>query len=688
MRFILKLVIFVNLALILGACSLIPSLKPAATPIDSPDPAVSVESRPPVAVEATEVSERSPTRPFPTLVPTKVATVTAVDPATTASLVEARAATALELVEIVPPVRDDVALAVAYLGANRVVATPQSPTNLKTGIRETFFISNVDSNTVSQVEAELMSIGENAYFWFDIGPGSVDPDPDLLAEETATFDEIYETLFAYFGLAEPPGGRVHIVHASPNALCDNPGNCRLAGYFSSSDLMPSSIDPQSNERAMFVMNAWQFGSGNYLDVLAHELRHMLGHEYDAGEEDWVVEGGALLAEDLAGYPLVPQARGSLFLENPDQQLNSWAENNTIPHYGQGYLVSRYLYDRLGAVLFRKYLDDRRPGLSALNEVAVEAGLDSTGLDLWLDWLATMALHDIPDMPEAYRWAGPELGPVMTTSVNNLPAAFDTTVSQYAADYYELPSSGEFAVDFSGTETVSLLGSDAVSDDSFWYAQRANDSNPRLTRAVDLRGVDEASLHYQVYIDIEHGYDFAYVSASTDGGLTWQGLVAENMQGQAQADDPSDRALTERYYTGRIGQWVSETIDLSHLADQEILLRFEYVTDPILTYGGFALDDIAIPEIDFADDAETLDDGWTAEGFARATADLPQDWWLQLITFDADGRPSVARMSVPGSGHLAFNYQAVSGNRRPILIVAATAPETLQTAGYRLNVMTD
>jgi hypothetical protein len=271
-------------------------------------------------------------------------------------------------------------------------------------------------------------------------------------------------------------------------------------------------------------------------------------------------------------------------------------------------------------------------------------------------------------------------------IESLPADFDATVHQYAADYYELPSGEGINIDFAGAPTVPLLGSPAPSGEQFWYAQRANASNPRLTRAFDLRGTDTATLQYQVYADIEPGYDFAYVAVSTDGGQRWQGLTADGMQGLAPVDDPSDVALAERFYTGRTRRWLAETVDLTPYAGQEILLRFEYVTDPIKTFGGFALDDIAIPEIGFTDDAETSGGGWLAEGFTRATAELPQAWQLQLITFDGDGRPTVARLPVSAAGELfLYPYDALPGARRPILIVSATAPETLQVATYRLGV---
>src|SRR5947209_18084687 len=45
----------------------------------------------------------------------------------------------------------------------------------------------------------------------------------------------------------------------------------------------------------------------------------------------------------------------------------------------------------------------------------------------------------------------------------------------------------------------------------------------------------------------------------------------------------------------------------------------YVTDAALDFDGFAVDDIAIPEIGFTDDAEQ-DGGWTANGFLRSRSE--------------------------------------------------------------------
>lgn len=684
-----RLIFVTSFLIFLTACStLLPGLPsieiitpPAVTvtaiPADPPATATAVPSVPVVPLIATAVSPA-----VETVAPTPMILENPAQDETSRMT--------LELAER-PPLRDDIRLAAAYRGA-MPEATPVTPVDgYEVGAVESFFIGNVDDNTVGTITAELLSVGENAYFWFDTGEGGVDPDADQLAAATTSFDEIFTALDEIFGLAAIGGDRAHIVHASPLALCAEAERCRLAGYFSPRDLLPRSVNPTSNERPMFVMNAWQFESPSYLDTLAHELRHMLGADYDAGEEDWFVEGAAMLAEDLVGFSGIPQARGNLFLTNPDQQLNSWTEGNTTPYYGQGYLLNRFLLDQLGPDLYREFTFNPATGLAAVDDVATRNDLPFTGESLWLDWLVSMALIDETGtyrddrlIPERYRWGGPELEPAIRTPISSLPVTFDTTVAQYAADYYDLPSSGRVSIDFVGADAGSLLGVEAPSGANIWYAHRANYSNPRLTRRLDLRDVTTATLRYRVFTDIEAGYDFAYVAVSNDGGETWQALAADGMQGFDPADDPSDSAFADHFYTGRRQEWFTESIDLSPYTGQEILLRFEYVTDPILTYSGFALDDIAVPEIGFFDDAERVDDGWLAEGFSRTTADLAQRWHLQLITFDQDGRPTIERLPVSAEGRVEHHVQSFPGARRPILIVAATAPETLQSATYSLS----
>ena len=665
---------------ILAACrsaAAVPTLQTPTAQPTTPATETAVAASP-TTVAPTNTTVPSPTEPAPFAGwPTPIAPL---DPFDKTAVSPAEQQTFDQLSQSQPPERNDISLAAAYWGADSSVPTP-APVDgpLPIGSRQSFNIGNLEDNTVSQIEAALTAVGDHAYFWFDTD--SAKPDPAALAASAAAFDAIYETNIANFGAENSPGidgdRRIYIVHAAPAVICGQ-ANCGIAGYFSAENILPQTANPNSNEHEMFIMNADLFGSSFYLNVLGHEFRHMIEDNHDRGDADWVAEGSATLAEDLLGYPQTGQQRGNMFLQNPDQQLNSWTEGNTLPYYGQGYLLNRTIYDRLGADLYRQFATSPAYGLQAVDAVAAANGLDLTGERLWLDWLVMLALHNDPNAPELYRFGGPPLDTVTMTAVNT-PTQIETTVAQYAADYYELPA-GSTTIHFQGQTRVPLLPTAPVSGAMMWIAQRANYGNPRLTRIVDLRDAATATLEYAVYADIEQGYDFGYVSVSVDDGRTWQPLIAENMQGLAPEDDPSDSAYADRFYTGRSQTWVEEQVDLSQFAGQLIQLRFEYVTDLILTYGGLALDNIAIPEIGFYDDGETAVAGWQAEGFIRATATVPQPWHLQLIT-NEHGAPAIEKIALADDQTFTIT---VNADQKAILIIAAAAPFTLEPAQYKLN----
>ncbi|MCP4356644.1 MAG: hypothetical protein GY796_01320, partial [Chloroflexi bacterium] len=591
-----------------------------------------------------------------------------------------------------PPLRDDVQLAAAYRGLSGLPELPVANDPLSIGQEETFNITNNDTNEVGQIDAVLLGISERAYFWFDTGSGSYRPNQNDVNTITVAFDDLYDTAVNYFGPPLIPGidgdDHLHIVNASPLALCDvtlaTTQECGLAGYFNGRDNLPRTVQPNSNERDMFVMNMDWFGTEFYLNVLGHEFRHMIEDNYDQGDIGWEVEGSATLAEDLLGRPANAQERGNRFLENPDQQLNSWTNGDKTSHYGQGYLLNRYIYDQLGPDIYRQFAQHTAPGLQAIDALAAQHNLPVNGLTLWLDWLVALAIHNHPNAPPFYQFGNVGLNTATTTPIQTLPAVQETTVSQYAADYYTLPADGSLTIEFIGSTVVPLLPVTPVSGQMMWLGQRGNSRNPRLTRTVDLSAVEKATLEYAAYVDMEHGYDFAYISISEDDGRSWTPLSAPHMLGQNHQDDPAEIALADSFYTGQTQAWVQETVDLTPYAGREIQLRFEYVTDQAVNYGGFALDNIAVPEIGFYDDAESEMGGWQVAGFVRATAAAPQNWHLQLITF-GDGIPSVTNLPLDEDQTTAVNLTINQDEKQPILIVAATAPDTLQPAHYRLSV---
>ncbi|MGQ0518228.1 hypothetical protein ACT453_52580, partial [Bacillus sp. D-CC] len=55
-----------------------------------------------------------------------------------------------------------------------------------------------------------------------------------------------------------------------------------------------------------------------------------------------------------------------------------------------------------------------------------------------------------------------------------------------------------------------------------------------------------------------------------------------------------------------GKWIDKSYDLSQFKGKKVKLQFDYITDPAVTYKGFAMDNVNVTvdgQVVFADDAE-------------------------------------------------------------------------------------
>ncbi len=575
-----------------------------------------------------------------------------------------------------------------------IVATEATPR--REGEVDTFWILNNDKNTWSEVEMKLLGVSEHAYFWFDTART---PDPEKVQAAMAAFESVYEPVRAMFGEENVPGvdgdPHIYILHPAGTRLCnvteERAFTCSLIGYFFGVNQIPSVVLAHSNEHEGIIMNldstAAPLGSEGYRETLGHEFRHLVEYWYDEQGETWESEGSAVMAEDILGFGSLNIDFANLFMADPDIQLNAWAEGSlSAAHYGQGYVINRYIFDRFGPEFYSAWVKDPDGGLQGLSEFLAEQGFDLTGMDVWLDWLTALVLHDNPNAPEIYRFGEDfPIDPVGYTTIAGFPKTIEDDVKQYAMDVYRFNSAQDLTVSFTGTTKTSVIGRLPVSGQSFWYSGRVSGALPRLTREFDLTGVSSATLQYSTFYKFSNAFGFGYVLVSTDGGETWTGLVGENMRGDEPQHDPLELALTDRFYTSVSpgGKWIEETIDLTPYAGQKILIRFE--SDGNDRSLGFALDNIAIPEIGFFDDAES-DMGWESEGWVRTTAYIPQTFHLRLITFDEGGVPVVTDLPLNEDNTAVFDITGLTeNNNEAFLIVAASAPHTLESAAYTFEV---
>jgi len=314
-------------------------------------------------------------------------------------------------------------------------------------------------------------------------------------------------------------------------------------------------------------------------------------------------------------------------------------------------------------------------------------LDFDGL--FADWVVANYLdaENCTTVGSVHAYRELDVGVTAERVVSAYPAQGEGTVHQYAADYIQLlPVAQALEVEFTGASTTTLVPNQAHSGGYQWWSNRGDNSDMTLTRRFDLRGLQRATLEAWLWYDIEDGWDYAYVEASADGGQTWDILPGKHTT----THNPSGNSYGPGF-TGVSGgdpasgpQWVRETFDLSPFAGQQVLVRFEYITDEVVTHPGLCIDDVCIPELCCCDDMELGEEGWLPRGFVRTDNTLPQDYVVQLVHLG--DRVSVERLQLAaGERGKLILPGTEDGVSTAVLIISAVTPGSTAPATYRYEI---
>jgi hypothetical protein len=568
-------------------------------------------------------------------------------------------------------------------------ATPPPSPAYQVGDTHTFWLHNVETNSFFTATATLQYATPHAYWWIESG---YDVPEFKLARSAGNFeDKTYPTTRRIFGSEWSPGidGDVHVY-----IFCGRvPG---VGGYFSPPDEHPVAINPRSNQHEMFYINLDNAMPGDaYFDgVLAHEFQHMIHWAKDADEVTWVNEGLSELAAHLNGYDV--GGSDDQYLLAPDTQLTAWSElEDSAPHYGAAYLFMSYVHDQYGDDAIRRLVDEPENGIASIN--ALLAAIDPSGRqfeDLFADWTVALYLDDARLSGGRYGYSDVSIRqPRLSAEHAGGAADQRASVRQYGVDYVVLDGAGPVTVDISGSTVVSLVGNQVHSGSYQWWSNRADESDVRLTREFDLTGLEQATLEAWMWYELESDYDYAYVEVSADAGQTWTLLANDHTTTTNPSGNSYGPALTgvsgggdARAAEGSgAGEpaWILETFDLSEYAGGPVLLRFEVITDEELHYRGLCLDGVAIPELGYADDAET-DGGWQAEGFLRVTDEIPQQLLVQVILEGRDPRVERVELDEEQHGQIVIPGSG-TGIKRAVLVITGTAPVTTTPAVYEYRI---
>jgi Immune inhibitor A peptidase M6 len=399
----------------------------------------------------------------------------------------------------------------------------------------------------------------------------------------------------------------------------------------------------------------------YEGTFAHEWQHLLQYYTDPSETTWVNEGLSDFAQTLTGYV---DARATVFQRGadshifcfqgfgtvrtdfntnprdcggPENSLTLWGEspnpNATLADYGNAYAFILFLYDRYGTDLIsRLHRDGLHQGLAS-----VAAALKREGVrDLYQvihDYQSMVLLDKLVSSPDARVYGVPR-NRVTTRSlrstVNLTNPAINATpgAAPNGADYVPLPVRGRDlrAVHFDGARTLPPLplawtvvkdDPDRAGDPVLWSGDGSNlDSAAVTTVTVPAGG---APLRLLAKYGAEEGFDYGYVTVSTDGGKTYTPVA-----GDKTVDGPLGPALN-----GTTTGFEPHTFDLSGYAGKTVLLGFRYVSDGGVDEGGLLVDDV------------TLGGAAVSDGTSLATFDSPteiratavRNWNLRLIGLD-------------------------------------------------------
>ncbi len=575
-----------------------------------------------------------------------------------------------------PPTRDLFGAAIGFgkvdgeAPARTIGADPEC---CEVGHRQRFFVTDLGSREVYEVEAALRLVSENAYWYVDEG---VEVSEGDLREAAGEFEgRIRPAIVGAIGDVWTPGvdgdPRLTVLHTPLDAA---------AGYFGASDEYPRATHPYSNQREMIYMGLPP-GSAAYLGVLAHEFQHAVHWHLDEGEDAWVNEGMSEIAAFIAGGSL--DFTGA-FLRRPEVQLNYWpdAPYATPAHYGAAALFVGYVAQRCGGYGgLGELARERADGVNGVNRYLARCGLAFE--DVFADWVVANYL-DAPQDEYGGRYGYADHD-VRVRRATRVTSDFEEARSQaqLSARYYEIElPEGDAVVEFEGNAVVAQTGADGCrSGRRCWWSGAGDSVHTYLEREFDLSGLAEATLEFWMWADIEEDWDYGYVSVSTDGGATRATLDGRHTTRANPLGNNFGAGVT-----GDSGGWVAERMDLTAYAGEaNVLVRFEYVTDEGVNLDGWLIDDVSVPELGFADDGEGAD-GWRAAGWRHTDNVLAQGYVVQVVEVGVDGVVEVRRMGLVGDGSGRVRGSArVEGVERAVVVVSPVAGGTYRAAEYGVRV---
>ncbi|MFE9958106.1 choice-of-anchor J domain-containing protein [Micromonospora sp. NPDC005299] len=462
----------------------------------------------------------------------------------------------------------------------------------------------------------------------------------------------------------------------------------------------------------------------YEGTFAHEWQHLAHYYTDPFETSWVNEGLSDFAQTLVGYV---DTRATVFdrgadshlycyqgfgtvqtpfntnprdCGGPENSLTLWGEspnpNAVLADYGNAYSFMQFIYDRYGQdIISRLHNDGERQGLASL-EAALKAEGARNMYQVIHDY-QTMTLVDkiVGDSRHGIMLGVPKsrvTTPSLRSTVNLANPAANATpgAAPNGADYVPLQkANGQLlrgrdlrSLSFQGAKTLPPLplawtvvsnDPDRAGNPVLWSGNASNTDAAAVT-SVTVPAADP-TLRFLAKYGAEQGFDYGYVTVSTDGGATYTAIP-----GDKTVDGPLGPAVN-----GTTNGFEAHSYDLSTYAGKTILLGFRYVSDGGVNEGGWRIDDITVG-------GTTVSDGSSLAPFDSPTEIKPtavHNWNVRLIGIDERHKMAL-QVQFDGKSSLSLSrgqLALLSPFEKVVAVVAYDEPteQVNQYAPYTLKV---
>lgn len=394
-------------------------------------------------------------------------------------------------------------------------------------------------------------------------------------------------------------------------------------------------------------NSWDTRlESTFFGTTIHELQHLIQADNDPSEETWLNEGMSTFSEYLGGYG---HEDGSInfFLDHPENSLVNWDEHSnaetgpeTIADYGEVYLFTLYLYDKFGHDFIKSLATDgTSQGIESVEKTLKQYKAKKDFTDVYQNFMTAITLDDrsvskdydidsinlrdlVVDQQGTKRGKTVDFEKAQVYEKQGVPA--------WGGDFKSLDFSKEIrgmkfnGVDFLPLQWKSVRDPLGSGKQVLWGNTGSQVDNQMIFEA-DLSSVNNATLNFEHYYQIEEEWDFGAVQVSTDNGETWTSLANNNTRSDITEEGYPNTKENLPGFTGTNGKWSAESFDLSNYAGKKVLIAFRYMTDWGSEEAGWYINNITIPEIGFSKS------GASTEGF-QSIGQIKKEYLKYVVTF--------------------------------------------------------